>query len=221
DNGLGLDKEARESMKQMKKRLSEISVQFQKNVNDDTGRVLFTREELLGLPETFFEDRETETVDGVEKLVVTTKYPDIIPVMQYAKLKNTRYRIWLINKTRCPENIKLLQEAVELRRKCAKLLGYKSHAEFKLKDKMAKTPEAVLEFEHDLLDKLQSLADKEMEELETLKKADKEAAGEVYDCFNDWDFSYYDNAIKQNKHNIDMEELKQYFSLNSVLAGIL
>ncbi|KAJ1881673.1 metalloendopeptidase, partial [Coemansia sp. RSA 486] len=79
---------------------------------------------------------------------------------------------------------------------------------------MAKTPEAVLEFEHDLLDKLQSLADKEMEELEILKKADKEAAGEVHDGFNDWDFSYYDNAIKQNKYSIDMEELKQYFSLN-------
>ncbi|KAJ2592927.1 metalloendopeptidase [Coemansia sp. RSA 1722] len=221
DNGLGLDKGARESMKLMNKRLSEISVQFKKDVDDDTGRVLFTREELLGLPETFFEDRETETVDGVEKFVVTTKYPDIIPVLEYAKRETTRYRIWFTNKTRCPKNIKLLQEAVELRRKCAKLLGYKNHAEFKLKDKMAKMPEAVMEFEHNLLEKLQSLADKEMEELETLKKADKEAVGEVYNGFNDWDFSYYNNVIKQNKHNIDMEELKQYFSLNSVLAGIL
>ncbi|KAJ2605991.1 metalloendopeptidase [Coemansia sp. RSA 1722] len=221
DSGLGLSKEDRNALKEMNKRLSDLKVEFSQNISADKSKMLFTREELAGVAESFFEDRETQAEDGIEKYVVTTKYPDQIPVMEYAHSEETRQRLLLLSATRCPKNIELLQEAVILRRKAAKLLGYKNHAEFALKDKMAKTPETVMEFANDLLNKLSVLADQEAKEFETLKRADKAAAGQKYEGLFKWDYCYYDTKIIQNKHNVDQEALKQYFSVEKIVPGIL
>ncbi|KAJ2706512.1 metalloendopeptidase [Coemansia sp. IMI 203386] len=190
DSGLGLSKEDRDALKEMNKRLSDLKIEFSQNISADKSKILFTGEELAGVAESFFEDRETQVEDGIEKYVVTTKYPDQIPVMEYAHSEETRQRLSILSATRCPKNIELLQEAVILRRKAAKLLGYKNHAEFALKDKMAKTPETVMEFQNDLLNKLSVLADQEAKEFETLKKTDKAAAVwhadvEMYEAWED------------------------------------
>ncbi|KAJ1819450.1 metalloendopeptidase, partial [Coemansia sp. RSA 2598] len=80
DNGLALPKEEKEKLKKMRKDLSDMEINFAQNISADKSKILFTREELAGLPESFFEDRELEVVGGVEKYVVTTKYPDLFPM---------------------------------------------------------------------------------------------------------------------------------------------
>ncbi|KAJ1864575.1 metalloendopeptidase [Coemansia sp. RSA 2703] len=219
--GVALSDSDREQLMAYKKRLSEIKIQFDRNVSTQDGRVLYTREELAGLPASFFEDRATETIDGIVRYVVTTKSPDYSPVVRYASVEDSRRRISLANSQRCPENITLLQETVELRLKIAQLLGYKSHAELGLSTKMAKTPEAVMEFLNNLRAKLKVLGKKELEKIAELKKAEKAAAGEEYTGLFRWDSFYYSNIIKQREHNIDMEEVKEYFSLETVTRGIL
>ncbi|KAJ2776585.1 metalloendopeptidase [Coemansia interrupta] len=219
--GVALSDSDREQLTTYKKRLSEIKIQFERNVSTQVGRVLFTREELIGLPVSFFEDRATETVDGVAKYIVTTKTPDYLPVIRYAAIENTRRRISLANSQRCPENIALLQETVELRLKVAQLLGYKSYAELELSTKMAKTPKTAVDFLNDLRTKLNVLGKLELEQIEELKRAEKAAAGETYTDLFRWDSSYYSNIIKQREHSIDMEEIKEYFSLEAVTRGIL
>ncbi|KAJ1815086.1 metalloendopeptidase, partial [Coemansia sp. RSA 2598] len=221
NNGLALPKEEKEKLKKMRKDLSDMEINFAQNISADKSKILFTREELAGLPESFFEDRELEVVDGVKKYVVTTKYPDLLPVMGYAKCEETRQRLSILNNTRCPENVEILQKAVCMRREAAKLLGYKNHAELALKNKMAKTPENVMQFENDLLAKLTVIAKQEIKEFERLKKQDKEAAGKKYEGLFSWDFSYYNNKLKEEKYSIDNEEIKQYFSLEKVVPGIL
>ncbi|KAJ1642177.1 metalloendopeptidase [Coemansia asiatica] len=221
DNGLSLQKEDREKLKEMKKHLSELEISFGQNVSADKSSILFTREELAGLPESFLEDHKTQDKDGFEKYLVTTKYPDLFPVLNYAQNEETRQKISFLNNTRCPENIELLQEAVEIRRNSAKLLGYKNHAELIVKKKMAKTPESVMEFENDLLAKLTVLAKQEIKEFEKLKKMDKEAANEEYNDLFAWDWDYYGNKIKEKNYNVDQEIIKQYFSVDKVVPGIL
>ncbi|KAI9502498.1 metalloendopeptidase [Coemansia spiralis] len=220
-NGLALSSEQRQKLGQIRKRLSELGIAFARNINESDGRILLTREELDGLPDDYFDGRKTEIEDGLEKYVVTTKYPDLVPAMQHAKRESTRRRLLTVEETRCPENIPLLQEAVGLRLEAARLLGYKTHAEFVLEENMAKTPEAVLEFEHDLRKRLDALADKEVAEIEAIKKADKEAAGEPYDGLFNWDFRYYSNLVKERKHSVSDEEVKQYFPMKEVTRGVL
>ncbi|KAJ1808498.1 metalloendopeptidase, partial [Coemansia sp. RSA 2598] len=220
-NGLALSQGQRRELGDIRKRLSELSIKFSRSINEKDGRILFTRQELLGLPEDYFDRRPTEIEDGVEKFVVTTKYPDLVPVMQMAKSEQTRKRLMVVSESRCPENIALLEEAVKLRVQAAQLLGYKTHAEFVLEQNMAKTPQKVLDFEHDLREKLDVLADKEIKEIEALKMADKKAAGEPYAGLFSWDFRYYSNIVKERKHNVSDEEIKQYFPMKQVTRGVL
>ncbi|KAJ2744446.1 metalloendopeptidase [Coemansia sp. BCRC 34301] len=220
-HGLALDKDQREHLGKIRMRLSELAIRFSRNINEGDGKAVLTRDELEGLPSDFFEGRATETVDGQEGFVVTTKYPDIIPVMRLAKREETRERMFVVEGQRCPENIPILQEAVALRLEAAQLLGYKTHAEFVLEENMAKAPEPVLEFENDLRSRLNVLADKEIEELVALKKADMEKAGKPYTDLYPWDYRFYSNLVKERKHNINDEEVKQYFPVKEVTRGIL
>ncbi|KAJ1953026.1 metalloendopeptidase [Linderina pennispora] len=220
-NGLALPKEQRGRLGDIKKRLSELGIKFSRNVNEGDGREAFTREELEGLPADFFVDRPTEVVDGVTKYVVTTKYPDLFPALRLAKREETRKRLSVAEGQRCPENIDLLQEAVGLRLEAARMLGYSTHAEYVLEEHMAKTPKEVLDFEHDLRERLTVLGLKEVEEIEELKRADKRAVGEEYTGLFSWDFRYYTNLVKERKHNISDEEVKQYFPMKEVTRGIL
>ncbi|KAJ2738005.1 metalloendopeptidase [Coemansia sp. Cherry 401B] len=220
-NGLALDKDKREQLGVKQKRLSELEVRFSRNINENDGAEAFTREELVGLPDDFFEGRQIKIEDGVEKFVVTTKYPDLVPLLKKAKNETTRRRMLYADETRCPENIALMQEAVRLRLEIAQMLGYKTHAEFKLELSMAKAPATVLDFEDDLRQRLEPLADRELKEIEALKRADKEAAGEPYEGLFSWDFRYYSAMVLERKHQISDDEVKQYFSMQSVLRGVL
>ncbi|KAJ2616463.1 metalloendopeptidase [Coemansia sp. RSA 1365] len=220
-NGLGLNKEDRERLGTINKQLSELSIRFNRSINENDGQEAFTREELEGLPEDYFDGRETKEVDGVTKYIVTTKYPDYLPAMKLAKNESTRRRLLYADETRCPANIPILQEAVQLRLEASQLLKYKTHAEFALELNMAKDPNVVLEFEQDLRTRLNALADREIIEIEALKKADKEAAGEPYDGLFSWDFRYYVNMVKERKHNINDEEVKLYFPMKEVTRGVL
>ncbi|KAJ2611633.1 metalloendopeptidase [Coemansia sp. RSA 1804] len=220
-NGLALSAEQREKLGQIRKRLSELGITFSRNINEGDGELLLTREELEGLSEDFFDGRATKLEDGVEKYVVTTKYPDIVPVVQHAKNESTRRRLLMVEETRCPENIALLEEAIKLRLQAARLLGYNTHAEFVLKENMAKTPKTVLDFEHGLRNRLTRLADMEIAEIEGLKRADKRAAREPFNGLFTWDYRYYANMIKERKHNVSDNEVRQFFPMKEVTRGVL
>ncbi|KAJ2062241.1 metalloendopeptidase [Coemansia sp. S146] len=185
---------------------------FNRNIKG-SGKIVFTRDELEGLSSDFFEGRATEVVDGQEEFVVTTKYPDIIPVMKMAKREETRERMFVVEEQRCPYNISIMQEAVALRLEAAQLLGYRTYVEFVLEENMARAPAPVLEFEEDLRLRLNVLADKEIEEIEALKKADKQAVGKPYTGLF--------GLVMERKHNINDEEVKQYFPVKEVTRSIL
>ncbi|KAJ2773299.1 metalloendopeptidase [Coemansia nantahalensis] len=220
-NGLGLDADTRKELERIRTRLIAVGIEFSRNINENDGRLLLSRAELDGLPDDYFSGRPTETADGVERFAVTTKYPDLVPAMQLARREDTRRRLQAMTESRCPENIPLLQEAVRLRLAAARLLGYETHAQFVLEDNMARRPEAVLEFQHDLREQLGPLADKELGEMEALKRADKEAAGEPYEGLFQWDARYYANLVKERRHSLSEEEVKQYFPVAQVTRGVL
>ncbi|KAJ2444121.1 metalloendopeptidase, partial [Coemansia sp. RSA 2424] len=215
-HGLARDKEKRGHLGKIRMRLSELAIKFSRNINEGDGRAVLTRDELEGLPSDFFEGRATEAVDGQEGFVVTTKYPDIIPVIELAKCEETRERMFVVEGQRCPDNIPILQEAVSLRLEAAQLFGYKTHAEFVLEENMTKALAPVLEFENDLRSRLNVLADKEIEEIVALKKADNKAADKPYTGLYSWDYQFYSNLVKERKHNISDEEVKQYFPVKEV-----
>lgn len=79
-NGLGLPKEKRDKVKELKTKLSGICIEFQKNISEDNTSHAFTEEELEGLPADFVEQLKK---DDTGKRVVSLKYPELIPVLRF------------------------------------------------------------------------------------------------------------------------------------------
>ena len=122
-NSLGLDlpKQQQELLKSNKKRMSELSINFSKNLSEDQTEILFTRKELNGLPNDFIDGLTTTVKDNEEMFIVTMKYPDLLPgniinqiVLKMAKSEETRQRLDFISNNRCLENIPILEEVIIL-----------------------------------------------------------------------------------------------------------
>jgi len=166
-NGLGLPPEKKEKLKNVKKEISELCIAFQQNLNEDTTFELFSKEELAGMSDDFLEGLEK---DG-DKLKVTLQYPHVFPVLKQCKNSETRKRINIAQESQClPKNIPILEKVLLLRQEEAELLGYKTHAEYILAVKMAKTPEAVLSFLDDLSKKLTPGLTTDLEKMLSYKK---------------------------------------------------
>ncbi|OBZ85262.1 Thimet oligopeptidase [Choanephora cucurbitarum] len=217
-NGLHLPEEQRNELKELRKRLSETCIEFNKNWARESSTVKFTKEELEGLDDDFLDGLKTEEENGVTKYILTMKYP----VLKLCKNENTRKVHSTAYESRNRENIVLLEEALRLRRKAAKILGYKSHADYVLEVKMAKTVETVEKFLNDLADKLHVPGAKEIESLKQLKKEEKASRNEEYDGkLNAWDTSYYHRMHLETEYSVDQEEIKKYFSLEKTIQKML
>lgn len=217
-NGLSLAKEDRAKVKDIQMKLSDLSLKFSKNLGENTEFILFTKEELDGVPQDVLS--QFEEVDG--KLKMTFKYPDIIPVTKYAKNSETRKRAFLGDQGKNVENGPLLEEAVSLRKQMAKILGYNNFADYVLEQKMAKDTKTVMDFLNALNEKLRPLGLKERESLMALKKQDLESKGLPFDDeYYIWDHKYYDNMLLEKEYQIDEQKIAEYFPMDSTISKML
>jgi len=136
--------------------------------------------------------------------------------MKYADNRALRQKLFTDYHSRCagdsPYNneVNVLRIA-ELRQARASLLGYPSYADFALEERMAETPEKVMNFLSELLSKAKPQALKELEQLKTFSGlAD----------FQQWDFAYYAEKLKQERYQIDDSLLKPYLSLEKAVEGM-
>jgi metallopeptidase MepB len=223
--GLGLPAgPQRDRFKEIKKRLSQIQIEFQRNLNEETGGLWFTKEELDGVPSDVVDNlekgKEGSEHDGKVKL--TFKYPDLFPTLKYAKNADTRRKVFINNENKCNQNVPLFQEAVVLRDEAARLLGYPNHAQLRIEDKMAKDTKTVNDFLGDLRSRLTAGGAKEVQHLLDLKKKDTESRGVPYDGnYYLWDHKFYDRLMIEEEYSIDETKIAEYFPITSTITGML
>eukprot|EP01117_Protostelium_nocturnum_P003619 TRINITY_DN1488_c0_g1_i1.p1 TRINITY_DN1488_c0_g1~~TRINITY_DN1488_c0_g1_i1.p1 ORF type:complete len:683 (+),score=280.50 TRINITY_DN1488_c0_g1_i1:74-2122(+) len=222
-NGSSLPADKLEEYKRISSELAKIENQFLSNIGEDVSKILFTDEELEGLPEDFVKNLKKETENGVEKNVVTMKYPHIIPVMKKAKKENVRRRAKECMDNRVGfKNVQLLRDAVIKREELAHLLGYKNWADYRLEVKMPQNSAKVEEFSRNVASKLEDLGKSELSSLLALKKKEKEERKEEFDGkIKDWDTSYYFNQLIERDFGIDDELIRKYFPFDHVAEKIL
>lgn len=217
-NGLGLPLDERAKVKETQKRLSDLSLQFSKNAGENTEFILFTREELKGVPE----DTLAQFAEVGDKLKMTFKYPDLFPVLKFAKNPETRKRAFIGDQNKNSLNEPLLVEAVKLRRELAKRLGYGLFSDYVLEERMAKDTKTVKAFIDDLTKKLKPLGLKERELLLELKKQDYESKGLEFDNeYYVWDHRYYDNMLLEKEYQIDEQKISEFFPMTSTIEKML
>ncbi|KAG8962498.1 hypothetical protein FRC03_004183 [Tulasnella sp. 419] len=222
--GLDLPEDKREELKTLKKELSQTSLEFSKNFNEEKGTVSFTKEELTGVPEDVVSGyTKTEGQDGKpDTYAVTFKTPDIFPLFKYASNPNTRRAAHEAYESRLAINVPLLEKALDIRRKCATLLGYETWADYVEEDKMIKTGKAVNDFLDDLEKKLHPVGEKDRETLLALKKDEYSEKGLDFDnTFYMWDYRYYDRLYLEKAMSLDDAKIKEYFPVDVVVPTIL
>ncbi len=222
-NGALLDDEKKEQLRKIDAELSVVKLRFGENVLAETNAYqlhITDERDLAGLPEGTIEAAKgLAEAQQKEGWLFTLDYPSYIPFVTYAENRNLRREITLAagrkafqqNEHNNEENI---LKIVKLRHQRAQLLGYKSHADFVLEERMAQAPEKVNHFLEDLLQKAKPAALREFEELaQFAQKRDGIAQLEK------WDGAYYAEKLKQERFHLDDEQLKPYFQLENVLNG--
>jgi thimet oligopeptidase len=215
-NGLTLDPVQRRQVKEIKKRLVDLELAFGKNLNEVRDFLLVTRAELDGLPDDYVNRLQKEG----DKYKVTLDYPDYFPFMNNARDADARRRLeFLYNNRSQKENLPILKEILSLRQEAAKLMGYKTHAHYVLEERMAKDPARVKDFIEGLVKRLKVPAKKELAALVRLKAAEEGSKSDGR--INAWDWRYYDNKLKKELYQIDLEQIKEYFPMEKVTEGML
>ncbi|XP_051542348.1 thimet oligopeptidase-like [Myxocyprinus asiaticus] len=219
-NGLHLSKDIQEEVKSISKQISELSIDFNQNLNEENTMLLFSQEELEGLAESYVNGLE-RTEDGWFK--VTLAYPHYFPLMKRCHVPETRRKMEAAFHSRCKDvNTTILEQLIELRAKLAKLVGFSSHANYVLEMTMAKNSENVAQFLDELYMSLKPVGEQERHYLLSLKHAECKRRGLVFDGqIHAWDMPYYMNQVEQVKFAVDKDKLIEYFPLEVVTEGLL
>lgn len=195
--------------------VAELRSKFCSRANSDTSTVTLPRSALAGMSEAFLSSLQVSPDDS-SHVVVTSKYPDALPVVRSCDNSDTRRRVLEMFRNRAPGNTEILRELILLLQERSSLVGARSYAHTVLADnRMAKTPERVAEFLDDLTERLKPAAEKDRAELSLLKEREEGGSLEA------WDVSYYSEKYKQEKFQLNTEELRAWFPLDHVLDVVL
>lgn len=222
-NGANLSAEDQQKLRAIDKELAQLTLKFGENVLAETNAYelhITDEKDLDGLPD-FVKNQAKETAKAKNKdgWIFTLQAPSYIPFMQYAKNRALREKLYVANGTKAFQdndrnNETNILKIVKLRHQRANLLGYATHADYVLEERMAKSPATVNEFLNDLLIKAKPFAAKEIEDLAAFAKSK-----EAIETLQPWDHAYFAEQLKQEKFSLSEEELKPYFQLENVVSG--
>lgn len=224
NSGIALCKGKRQRFNQIKEELAQLKLQFSKNLVNETKdfHLLITDErDISGLPEINVQQAAEKAIDnGTTGWWFDLYAPSYIPFMSYIKNRNLRKEMYMAYNTRCSKtqnnNTEICKTIVNLKRELAQILGYKSYAEYVLKNRMAERVENVDIFLDNLKKSYLPFAQKEVQEI-----ADFASSYEGYSVdLQPWDFAYYAQKLKQKKFDFDPDQVRPYLELSNVINGV-
>ena len=223
-NGALLPAKKKEKLRAIDQELAQLGLRFGENVLEDSNAFslhISDEKELSGLPQSALAmAKEMAKSKSLEGWLFTLDYPSYVPFMTYADNRELRKKMSLAFGKRGFQsndhnNEEIIQSIVQLRYKRAQLLGYDSHAAFVLEERMAKDESSVRHFLNDLRDKAYPKAEKEWEDIKVFGQQELR-----YKTVEKWDTAYISEKIKQARFSFNEEELKPYFALPKVTAGL-
>lgn len=218
--GVNQEQPVRTRLQQIEAELTKLGQRFSKNISEDV-RTIEIRDpaRLAGLPQDFL---DAHPPDAHGRVVLTTDYPDVTPVMTYATDDELRRELYVKFRSRGDsENEHVLREILKLRAEKASLLGYRDWADYITEDKMIRNADSASAF----IDKVWELArqraqaeyDELLAQLIALTPADAPRPTEV----KDWQKAWLENQVKKQRYQVDSEEVRAYFPFSRVLDGLL
>lgn len=214
-NGFALSKEKRDELKVIQDKLSDLGIQFDSNISSHKDFLIVTETQIDGLPDDYKNTHRQE--DGTYKIGM--EYPSYIPFMKYSKSNEAREKLAKKFKNiAADKNLDILKQILIEREKLAALLGYKTFAEYRTENRMAKNPQNVWDFENSLKEKVRTKAERDYEELLEVKR--KYIGDNSIKKIDSWEASFYNNILLKDKYKLDNQKLKEYFEVSNVIDGL-
>jgi len=225
-SGIDLPAEQKARLMQVKARLAEVTEKYGENVLDSTNAwewVITDQALLAGLPPSNLETAKASAKSkGHENACrLTLHTPSIVPVLEHVSVEETRRTVWeasiTIGRKEPWDNTALIWEIVALRRELAQLLGKSTFADHVLERRMARNEATALGFVEDLHRRTKAAFDAECAELVEYRAA---KLGISPTPLQPWDVAFWSERMRQERYEFDDEQLRPYFPIDRVLAGM-
>ncbi len=221
-NGARLDAAGKEKLRTIDAELSGLSLQFGENLLAATNayQLFLVETDLEGLPDWAKQAAadEAEAAGRPGEFLITLQMPSYLPFMMYADRRDLREKLHRAYGSKAFadqfDNRDVVLQIARLRFQRAQLLGFATHADFVLQERMAEQPQKVMDFLEDLASQARPAAERELQELSAFAQS-----RDGLDQLQAWDMAYYTEKRKQERFAIDDDKLKPYFPLAQTLNG--
>jgi len=223
-NGAELDDAKKKRYAEINKELSTLYNKFGDNVlHDEENYITYlTKDQLDGLSDGFIKSAAKIAIDNGKDgmYAITNTRSSMDPFLTYSTERELRKQVWTNYYSRgdngdAYDNKALIAEILKLRRERVQLLGYSNYAEWRLQDRMAKTPENAMR----LMEAVWPAAIARVKEEVADMQAVADAAGKNIEIAP-WDYRFYAEKVRQKKYDLDSDEVKQYLQLDKLTQAL-
>jgi peptidyl-dipeptidase Dcp len=223
-NGANLNSEKKERYAAINKALSSLYTKFANNVlHDEENYVTYlTEDQLDGLAEGYVKSAAKISSDKGQdgKYAITNSRSSMDPFLTYSTERELRKQVWTNYYSRGDngddyDNNQLIAEILKLRKERVGLMGYENFAEWRLQNRMAKTPENAMNLMMAVWPVAIARVKEEVADMQTV-------ANELGDnlTIEPWDYRYYAEKVRKKKYDLDSEEVKQYLQLDKLTEAL-
>jgi peptidyl-dipeptidase Dcp len=219
-NGAELNTEKKQRYAEINKELSSLYTKFSNNVlHDEENYVTYlTEAQLGGLSDGFIKSAAKIAADKGQdgKYAIVNTRSSMDPFLTYSTERELRKQVWTNYYSRGDngdeyDNNQIIADILKLRRERVELLGHKNYAEWRLQDRMAKTPENAMA----LMEAVWPAAIGRVAEEVADMQAVADANGDNI-TIEPWDYRYYAEKVRKAKYDLDSDEVKQYLQLDKL-----
>lgn len=227
-SGVHLPAADKERLKAIQQELSRAQSKFEENLLDATRawkKHITDEAKLSGLPESALAmAQQTARNNGLKGWQLTLETPSFIAVMTYADDRELRRELYTAHNTRASDqgphagrwdNSEVMEQILRLRYEAARLLGFANYADKSFATKMAESPHQVIEFINDLVQRAKPVAEQELADLRSFAAAELGITD-----LQPWDIAYVSEKLRQRRYALSQEDLRPYFPVDRVLAGL-
>jgi peptidyl-dipeptidase Dcp len=223
--GAKLDDSAKSRLSEINQRMAGLFTSFSQNVLADEANYSLTLEseaDLAGLPQSVRDAAAAaaEAKGLAGKWVITNTRSSMDPFLTYADRRDLREKAWKMWASRGDngdehDNNAIITEILQLRAERAQLLGYETHAHWRLEAAMAGTPERALELLEAVWTPAVARVHEEVADMQALAREEGEDL-----TIEPWDYHYYAEKVRKAKYDLDQNEVKPYLQLEKLTEGM-
>lgn len=203
--------------------------EFSQRLLADEGTAIIVTDEvrLAGLPESVKAVAKAAAAErGQQGWAIVNTRSAVDPVLTFGTDRALREQVWRaftkrgdngdINDTKAT-----IARIVRLRANRAHLLGFKTHADWRMQDTMAKTPAAAMDLMMRVWPAAKARVAEEVRDMQAIADASAAKGEGAKITIEPWDYRFYQEKVRKSRYDLDQAELKPYFELNNIIQGSL